>query len=100
MEYIETLIKLLPTVVLGGVGVSVITELLKNEAIPIPAQKYPRMTAFILSVISSVISLISAGLTIANDLFGLIVQIIFTLLISMAFYNTILKKIKDKNKIS
>lgn len=99
MEIIETLIKLLPTVILSGVGVSVVTELLKLEAIPVPAQKYPRMTAFILSIVSAIISLISAGLTIAHDIFGLIVQVVFTLLISMVFYNTILKKIKDKKQI-
>lgn len=99
MEIIETLIKLLPTVILSGVGVSVVTELLKLEAIPVPAQKFPRTTAFILSIVSAIISLISAGLTIAHDIFGLIAQVVFTLLISMVFYNTILKKIKDRKQI-
>ena len=37
-------------VVLSATAVTLVTEILKSRFIPLPAQKYPRMTALVLSL--------------------------------------------------
>lgn len=44
------------SIILGGTASSALTEMLKLPFIPIAAQKYPRITAAILSVLSALVA--------------------------------------------
>ena len=47
----------------GGVVASVVTELLKQPFVPIAFEKFPRITAYVLSVIASILVLVNQGYT-------------------------------------
>ncbi len=54
---LEPFVALALYIVVSGVGISAVTQFLKDERIPVPASKYPRITAAIGSVVATLISL-------------------------------------------
>ncbi len=54
---IEPFVTLVLYIVVSGVGISAVTQFLKDGRIPIPAEKYPRTTAAVGAVAATLISL-------------------------------------------
>jgi len=80
------------TILIGGTATSALTELLKLPFIPVAAQKYPRTTAAILSIISAVVSMLLQGISFdASNLPTLAVNAGGAFLISALTYNQALR---------
>lgn len=62
----STLLSAIMTILVSGTATTYLTELLKFPAIKIPAERYPRITAAVLSVITSIIALLVSGISIAH----------------------------------
>jgi hypothetical protein len=54
---VDPLVKLFMALIASGVATSYATELLKLRIVPIPAQRYPRITNAVVSLIATFISL-------------------------------------------
>lgn len=96
---LKPLFTLLNTVLIGGVATAVVTELLKHPAVAFPAQKFPRLTALVLSVVASVIAVWQTGFdyTQVTGWAGWIVMVLGIFLISAATYRAVLKSRKDSD---
>lgn len=55
------LFQLITSIIVGGTATTYVTEFLKLSFVAIPAQKYPRSTAGVISLLSGVVSLIVSG---------------------------------------
>lgn len=84
----------------GGLVASVVTELLKQPLVPIAFEKFPRVTAYVLSVISSVVVLVNQGYTleaVTENWVTLLSAGALTFLTSVLAYNYVVKKDTGKN---
>lgn len=89
---LEPFINLFGAVVVSGATTAIATEILKLKAIPLPAQRYPRLTAGIVSVIASLVAVYLTTVNILIDsLFGLVAFIVGTLIVSAITYNNLIK---------
>lgn len=66
MNSTTTLLAAIMTIITSGTATTYLTELLKLPQIKIPAEKYPRITAAVLSVITAVITMLIAGISIIH----------------------------------
>jgi hypothetical protein len=84
---------LIQSILVGGTATALGTQLLKNNLIPVPAQKYPRITAFIVSLIASVVAVMQSGFSAStvHDWTDWLAVVSGTLLISSVTYNHLLK---------
>lgn len=57
---------LIGAAVASGVGLSFVTQLLKNKRIKVPAKKYPRTVSAVLSVLVGIISTVAIGLELSS----------------------------------
>jgi 2-keto-3-deoxy-6-phosphogluconate aldolase len=78
--------QLIQSVLVSGVATTIGTQLLKSSLIPIPFQKSPRLTAFIVSVIASVAAVTQGGVDWANlrDWTDILPVVCGTLIVSAA----------------
>lgn len=87
------LIDYFTALLVSGVSVSMVTEVLKQEWVFVPAQKYPRLTSAVLSVFATVTAII---LTDSNFAFNGFVDVagfaIGTAIVSAVTYLTIIKR--------
>lgn len=60
---LQPLVTLFTALIISGAGVTLATEILKMNFIPIPAERYPQVTAAIASVIAAVIVAFTSALT-------------------------------------
>lgn len=61
-QAVQPFITFFTALTLSGVGVTVATQLLKAKFIPVPAQKYPRVTAALASVVATFVAIYASGL--------------------------------------
>lgn len=83
------------SILAGGVATTLAVQLLKSKFIPfIPAEKYPRITAAVVSAVASVAALVQSGVTWAfvTSTPEVIVAVVGgTLLVAASVYNNVVK---------
>lgn len=79
------------SIIIGGGASSALTEFLKLPFIPIAAQKYPRITAGVLSVLSAVVALLVQGISITGNTTQLVSVAIGAFVVSAITYQQALK---------
>lgn len=79
------------TVLTSGAATTYLTEFLKLSFIKIPAEKYPRATAGVLSVLTSVVALLIQGVTFDASPITIIGIGAGTFLLSGTLYNVAVK---------
>lgn len=87
------LLSFIQTVLLTGVATTMATELLKTKLIPIPAERNPRLTAIIVSVLASAFVVWQNIVTTFTgfSLLDWATVAIGTLLVAISTYNNLLK---------
>lgn len=96
---LEPFVTLTMAIIVSGVGVAGITQVLKDYRIPVPAMRYPRVTAAVLSVLATFVSLyvldLNVVLTNGWHYAGLAVSI----LVASAFsYNVLFKGLQVEKR--
>jgi hypothetical protein len=77
---------------LSGVGVTVATEILKSKYIPVPASKYPRLTAALASVVATIVSIYVTGIHFfLSNIWEYVAFALGVLILSAVTYNHIIK---------
>lgn len=84
-------VNILYSVILGGTATTVLTELLKLPFVAVPAQKYPRTTAAILSALSAVVAFLIQGIAFTGNATQLAVTGVGAFLVSAFTYNQALR---------
>lgn len=83
------------SILAGGVATTLAVQLLKSKLIPfVPAEKYPRITAAVVSVVASVAALVQSGVSWAfvTSTPQVIVAVVGgTLLVAASVYNNVIK---------
>jgi hypothetical protein len=93
------LLNVLTSIILGGTATSYVTEFLKLSFIKLPAEKYPRSTAAVFSVISAVIALLVNGVNFSWTSVAATLPIaVSTFVISTFVYNQALSGLKSNSK--
>lgn len=89
---LEPFVALALYIAISGVGVSAITQILKDRRIPVPATKYPRATAAVGSVIATLISLYYGDVNLLLQGWVSYIGLFLVILLSSAFsYNILFK---------
>lgn len=90
---IEPYVSVFAAIILSGVAVAIATELSKKKALSfIPAEKYPRLTAAVYSLIAAIICLYNNAVNFVVDSWvGWLVIAIGTLLVAALTFNQIIK---------
>lgn len=90
---IEPYVAVFAAVILSGVAVTIATELSKLKFLSlIPAEKYPRLTAAVYSVIAAIVCLYNNAVNFVVDSWiGWLVIVIGTLLVAAITFNQIVK---------
>lgn len=80
------------SMIVAGVSVSVATNILKSNMIPIPAEQYPRLTAAALSVVGSVVAIyLSDSSPALNSWYDYAAFTVGVLIVSAVTYQALLK---------
>lgn len=80
------------SMIVTGVSVSVATNVLKSNMIPIPAEQYPRLTAAVLSIVGSVAAIyLSDASPVLNSWYDYVAFGIGVLIVSAVTYQALLK---------
>ena len=95
---LQNVMQVILTILTGGYATSYLTEFLKLSFIKIPAERYPRITATVVSLITAVVAVLAQGLTFGNDLFAMAGVGVGIFIISSAIYNSALKGLKTNTK--
>jgi len=87
--------------ILSGVAVALVTEILKSKYIPVPAQRYKRLTALVLSLGTSAYAVQSYNhLNFVNLTWqAWLSTALLTLLVSSVTYNQIIKTLGANNNV-
>ena len=89
----QPIIQFFTAIVISGVAVTMATQILKASWIPIPAQKYPRLTAGIAAVVATVVAVAtSSSQLMLNSVPQIVAFALGTLIVSAMTYNHIVKK--------
>lgn len=89
---LEPFISVIGAVLLSGTAVVVATEIMKLKVIPIPVEKYPRLTAAIASGLAALISLYNSSVNfVVTNWVGWLCLAVGTYLIAAVAYNNIVK---------
>lgn len=94
----QPFIELTVTILVSGVGVSAVTQALKDFRVPIPVERFPRSSAAILSVLATIISLYVSDVNLLLIGWVQYVGLALSILVASAFsYNILFKGINSKN---
>lgn len=89
---LEPFVALALYIVVSGVGISAVTQILKDQRIPIPAKQYPRATAVAGSFIATLISIYLGNVNLLLDSWLAYVGFGLSILLASAFsYNILFK---------
>jgi peptidoglycan/LPS O-acetylase OafA/YrhL len=89
----EPLVTFFTSMIASGFAVSVATQLLKSDLIPIPAQKYPRLTTALISAIGAVAALFLSGTDITlNSILDYVGFTIGVIIMAAVTYHALLKQ--------
>lgn len=58
-----SLLDLLTVVIGGGAASSIVTEILKQPFVPIAFERWPRLTAYVVSLVTTVLVIVNEGVT-------------------------------------
>lgn len=83
------------SIIIGGTASSALTELLKLPIVPIAAERYPRVTASVLSFLSAVLAFLIQGTGIVHNFAQLIATASGAFLLSAVTYNQALRGLKS-----
>lgn len=83
-------------VVANGLVVSMLTEILKIDVIKIPASKYPKTTAGVLSLVLSAIAVFSLNILVFDNWISWLIFAGATLLVALKSYDWVLKGLYEK----
>ncbi len=94
-------VMLIQSLIVGGTATALATELLKSPYIPVPAQKYPRVTALIVSIIASVVAVMQSGFnaTTLHSWTDGLALVCGTLIVSSVTYNQLIKGADPKTSL-
>lgn len=96
-QLVEPFITLVTYILLSGVGISAVTQFLKDSRIPFPASTYPRMTAAAGALIATLISLYIGDVNILlNSTWAWIGFGVSILLASALSYNILFKGLSSE----
>lgn len=90
-----TTVQFIQSVLVSGLATTLATEALKSPLIPVPATKYPRITAAVVSLGASVVALLQSGFdfnSMATDWPSLVALFTGVLLIASVTYNQVIKQ--------
>lgn len=87
---LEPFVALALYIVISGVGISAVTQILKDGRIPVPAERYPRATAAVGSFIATLISLYAGDVNLLLQGWVSYVGLGLVILLSSAFSYNIL----------
>lgn len=97
---IQPFVEFFSALLLSGVTVTLATQLLKSNYIPLPAQKYPRVVAGIASALGTLAALYLSNLhLLLNNLFEYAAFGVGVFLISVFTYNHVVKTLSTSNKV-
>ena len=78
---------------LSGAATTIATQILKLKVIPVPAEKYPRMSAAIVSALASLVAVFSTNVDLViNSFIGWLAFAAGAYLLSAITYNQIVKQ--------
>ncbi len=100
VQIVQTVITIAAAAVANGVIVAIVTEALKWNAIKWPATKAPRLTAWVLSIVSSAFVVWGLGVVVLNSVGGWVVFTIGTFLAATQSYDGVWKLIEELKKIT
>lgn len=93
---LEPFIALALYIVISGVGISAVTQFLKDGRIPLPAERYPRITAAIGSVVATLISLYVGNVNLLLQGWVSYLGLFLVILLASAFsYNILFKGLQS-----
>lgn len=86
-------ITLFQSILVGGVATTLATQILKSPIVTfIKAEKYPRLTALVVSVIAAVATIANQGLSLKSlAVIDVATVVVGTLLVAAATYNHLLR---------
>lgn len=97
---LEPFVSLFGAIIVSGAATAAATEILKLRAIPVPVQRYPRLSAAVVSVIASLVAVyVSAADILVNSLIGYVAFAVGTLLVSAITYNNLIKGAPVKTQV-
>lgn len=89
---LEPFIAVFGAIILSGTAVVIATQIMKLKVIPLPVQKYPRLTAAIASGIAALVSLYNSSVNfVVDSVWGWLAMAVGTWIVSAIAYNQIVK---------
>jgi len=98
MNEFNATIQTVLTILTGGYATAYLTEFLKLSFIKVPARKYPRITATIISLLTAVVAVTAQGLTFGSNWLAMAGLGVGIFIISSAIYGSALKGLKTNVK--
>lgn len=87
-EILKPFVEFFAAIVLSGAATTAATEIMKLRAIFIPAGRYPRITAAVVSVIASLVAFYTTSLNVVfNTFWAWLFMAVGTLIMSAITYN-------------
>lgn len=98
---LEPVVQLFSGILLSGVATTTATQLLKLNFIPIPVTKYPRLSAAVVAVLASLVTIYNTNLELVLDNWVQVVAFMVGVFItSVVVYNAVIKTGEDSpNKL-
>ena len=84
-------------ILVGGYATTYLTEFLKLPFVKVPAEKYPRTTATVLSFLTAAAAVLTQGLAFGNSPITIAGVGVGIFIIATSIYNQALKGAKDPN---
>lgn len=89
---LEPFVAVFGAILLSGTAVVIATQIMKLRVIPIPVQKYPRLTAAIASGVAALVSLYNSSVNfVVDSVWGWLALAIGTYIVAAVAYNNIVK---------
>lgn len=99
LEFIRQLIAPFVTlttyIIVSGVGVSAVTQAMKDYRFPIPVERHPRISSAVLSVVATLISLYAGDVNVLLSSVGHWIGFAVSIILASAFsYNILFKGLR------
>ena len=89
---LEPFVAVFGAILLSGTAVVIATQIMKLNVIPLPVQKYPRLTAAIASGVAALVSLYNSSVNfVVDSVWGWLAMAVGIWIVSAVAYNQIVK---------
>lgn len=89
---LEPFIAVFGAIILSGTATVIATQIMKLKIVPLPVQKYPRLTAAIVSGLAALVSLYNSSVNfVVDSVWGWLAMAVGIWIVSAIAYNQIVK---------